>query len=122
MDILPQAMITPEGVEVSPAATRKSSRVPKEPTRAPNQRKKGTSKEEDPLAGKPVTKRLAAQSASKATTVESMPLRQKSIKQEQEQQIYTWRKEKERIEEEKKEKKRRDRELKEEAKVAEQER
>ena len=51
-----------------------------------------------------------------------MPLRQKSIKQEQEQQIYTRRKEKERIEEEKKEKKRRDRELKEEAKIAEQER
>ena len=78
MDILPQAMITPEGVEVSPAATRKSSRVPKEPTRAPDQRKKGTSKEEDPLAGKPVTKRSAAQSASRATIVESMPLRQKS--------------------------------------------
>ena len=120
-DILPQIMVTPGGVEMPSTATQKSSRIFKEPARAPEKRKKETSKEEDPLIGKSVTKKIATQSASKATTIESMPLRQKTIKQEQEKQIYTRRKEKERIEEEKKEKERRKKELEEEARIAEQE-
>ena len=32
MDVIPQTIVTPEGVEVPPTATRKSSRVSKDPT------------------------------------------------------------------------------------------
>ena len=83
LDVIPQTMVTPEGVEVPPAATQKSSRVSKEPaqgSRAPEKRKRETSKEEDPLTSKLVIKKPAIQSASKVTTTEGMPLRHKTIK------------------------------------------
>ena len=55
LDVILRTMVTPKGVEVPPTATRKSSRVSKEPTqgsRAPEKRKRETSKGEDPLTSK----------------------------------------------------------------------
>ena len=35
MDVIPQTMVTPEGVEVPPTATRRSLRTSKDPTQGP---------------------------------------------------------------------------------------
>ena len=60
MDVIPQTMVTPEGVEVPPAATRKYSRVSKDPIQGPRaqeKRKRETSKEDNLPASKLATKK-----------------------------------------------------------------